>query len=181
MSHASQTGIMLAPLQCLHLQAVTQYGHGSRVTIRLTNQALADYRCWIWIDASKKRCCVPGDIYWWSLECGGSYSAHQRLRITSSNLSLKSPAVASTASAQTCPLALRQHDSGGAHQQVGGTHSPALTTQELELWAVALEAGVSLTAQHIPGIQNGVADTASRQIKSRTEWTLDKGIFQSVC
>ena len=50
-----------------------------------------------------------------------------------------------------------------------------------ELWAVALEAGVSLTAQHIPGIQNGVADTASRQLESRTEWTLDKGIFQSVC
>ena len=63
----------------------------------------------------------------------------------------------------------------------GGTRSSALTTQALQLWAVALEAGVSLTAQHIPGIQNGVADSASRQIESRTEWTLDKGIFQSVC
>ena len=51
----------------------------------------------------------------------------------------------------------------------GGTHSPALTAQALELWAVALTAGVSLTAQHIPGIQNMVADTASRQIETKTE------------
>ena len=34
----------------------------------------------------------------------------------------------------------------------GGTRSPALTSQAPELWAVALTAGVSLTAQHIPGI-----------------------------
>ena len=62
----------------------------------------------------------------------------------------------------------------------GGTHSPALTTQALELWAVALAAGVSVTAQHITGIQNGVADTACRELDSRTEWTLDKQIFQSI-
>ena len=63
----------------------------------------------------------------------------------------------------------------------GGTRSPALTAQALELWAVALTAGVSLTAQHIPGIQNVVADAASRQIETRTEWTLDRKIFQSIC
>ena len=59
--------------------------------------------------------------------------------------------------------------------------SPALTAQALELWAVALTAGVSLTAQHIPGIQNVVADTASQQIETRTKWTLDRKIFQSIC
>ena len=63
----------------------------------------------------------------------------------------------------------------------GGTRSPALTAQSLELWAVALTAGVSLTAQHFPGIQNVVADTASRQIETRTEWTLDRKIFRSIC
>jgi len=61
-----------------------------------------------------------------------------------------------------------------------GMCSPALTAQALELWAVALTAGVSLTAQHIPGIQNVVADTASRQIETRTEWTLYRKIFQSI-
>ena len=63
----------------------------------------------------------------------------------------------------------------------GGTRFPALTAQALELWAVALTAGVSLTAQHIPGIQNVVADTASRQIETRAEWTLDSKIFQCIC
>ena len=38
-----------------------------------------------------------------------------------------------------------------------------------------------MTAQHITGIQNGVADTASRELDSGTEWTLDKQIFQSIC
>ena len=56
----------------------------------------------------------------------------------------------------------------------GATRSPVLTAQALELCAVALDAGVSLTAQHIPGIQNTAADTASRQIETRTECTLDK-------
>ena len=63
-----------------------------------------------------------------------------------------------------------QH-SGGIYQQERGTRSPPLTAQALELWAVALTAGVSLTAQHIPGIQNVIADTASRQREARTQWT----------
>ena len=63
----------------------------------------------------------------------------------------------------------------------GGMRSPALTAQALELWAVALTAGVSLTAQHIPGIQNVVADSVSRQIETRTKWTSDRKIFQSIC
>ena len=63
----------------------------------------------------------------------------------------------------------------------GATRSPALTAQALELWAVVLTTGVSLTALHIPGVQNVLADTASRQIETRTEWALDRKIFQSIC
>ena len=79
MSHASQTGIMMAPLyyrglQRLHLKTVAQHGHGSRVSVPLNYQALADLKWWvsesehlngcpvqqppidatIWSDASKK-------------------------------------------------------------------------------------------------------------------------------
>ena len=79
MSHASQTGIMMAPLynrglQRLHLQTVAQHGHGSRVSVPLNYQVLADLKWWvsesdhlngcpvqqppidatIWSDASKK-------------------------------------------------------------------------------------------------------------------------------
>ena len=52
MSHASQTGIMMAPLyyrglQRLHLQTVAQHGHGSRVSVPLNYQALADLKWWV--------------------------------------------------------------------------------------------------------------------------------------
>ena len=109
---------------------------------------------------------------------------HQCLGATSSNIGSESPSAVSrpsTSSTETYSLENRQHHSGGVHQQERGSRSPALTAQALGLWAVALTAGVSLTAQHIPGIQNVVADTASRQIETRTNWTLDKKIFQSVC
>ena len=52
MSHASQTGIMMAPLHYrglkrLYLQTVAQHGHGSRVSIPLNYQALADLKWWV--------------------------------------------------------------------------------------------------------------------------------------
>ena len=52
MSHASQTGIMLAPvhyrgLQRLHLQVVAQYDHGRKVIIPLTYRALENLEWWV--------------------------------------------------------------------------------------------------------------------------------------
>ena len=67
---------------------------------------------------------------------------------------------ASTSSTQAYSLENRQHHGGGVNQQKRGHTHPALTAGALELWAVALTAGVSLTAQHIIGIQNVAADTA---------------------
>ena len=91
----------------------------------LSNSA-APYRCYH-LDRCVQEglgCSIPGEIYWRSLVRGGGNSTHQCPGITSSNLSLKSPVVGSTASAQTCPLAVRQHDSGGVHQQAGGPTLP---------------------------------------------------------
>ena len=125
---------------------------------------------------------LPRDIHWGPLGCGRGEGAHQCLGVTSSNTSPAGILTTSAPGTKTCSLADRQHHSGGIHKQEGGgTRSPVLTAQALELWAVALDAGVSLTAQHIPGIQNTAADIASRQIETRTEWTLDKKIFQSIC
>ena len=61
MSHASQTGILLAPLhyrglQHVHLQAVLQYGHRSRVLVLLTSQALDDLNWWV-LDSSRANGC----------------------------------------------------------------------------------------------------------------------------
>ena len=212
MSHASQTGILVAPLhyrgpQRLYLQAVSQHGQARKVIVPLTSQAHKDPEWWVsesccrlngcpiqlphikltvWSDASKKGLghSLPGDFHQGPLECGRGAMVHQCLGATSSNIGSESASAVprvSKSSAQTHSLENRQHRSHGIHQQERGTHSPALIAQVLELWEVALTAGVSQTAQHIPGIQNVVADTASRQIETRTEWTLDRKIFQSIC
>ena len=126
---------------------------------------------------------LPEDIHWGPLGYRRGEGAHQCLGVTSSNTSPAGNLATSAPGTKTCSLPDIQHHSGGLHKQEGGggTRSPVLTAQALELWAVALDAGVSLTAHHIPGIQNTAADIASRQIETRTEWTLDKKIFQSIC
>ena len=94
-SHASQTGIMLAPLHYgslprLHLQAVAHYGHGGNVLIPLTYQALADPEWWVsesnhlnscpirhprWtllfglMHPKRARGSITANIYWAPLEC----------------------------------------------------------------------------------------------------------------
>ena len=45
----------------------------------------------------------------------------------------------------------------------GGTRSPAPAAQALELWAVAITAGISLTVHHIPDIQNVVVGKSSME------------------
>lgn len=126
---------------------------------------------------------LPGDFDRGPLECGRGEVPHQCLELCAATLALK--ALLQSQEPQHPPLKhihLRiDNTTAVAYIKRGGTRSPALTAQALELWAVALTAGVSLIPQYISGIQNVVADRASRQIETTTEWTLDKKIFQSIC
>ena len=145
-SHASQTGILVAPLhyrgiQHLYLQAVSQ--HVQARIIPLASQAHKDLKWWVsesscrlngcpillppinltvWSHASKKGlgCSLPGDFHQGPLECGRGAVAHQCLAATSSNIGSESTSAVprgSTSSAQTHLLENRQHHSGGIHQQ----------------------------------------------------------------
>ena len=62
----------------------------------------------------------------------------------------------------------------------GGTRSYGLSTEALKLWALALHAGCWITAKHIPGTSNTIADLASRQFTSHSEWTLDRDVFDQI-
>ena len=212
MSHASQTGILVAPLhyrglQRLYLQAVSHHGQARKVIVPLTSQAHKDLEWWVSESSCRLNGCPiqlpPINLTVWSnasktgwgaayqgISTGGHWSVDEAqwhinvLELRAATLSLK--ALLQSQEAQHPPLKhihLRIHKTTAVAyiNKRGGTRSPALIAQALELWAVALTAGVSLTAQHIPGIQNVVADTASRQIETRTEWTLDRKIFQSIC
>ena len=64
---------------------------------------------------------------------------------------------------------------------MGGTVSSQLTELAKELWLWALNKGVHLLAQHIPGISNTVADAESRTRWDRSDWMLCPRIFRTIC
>ena len=62
----------------------------------------------------------------------------------------------------------------------GETRSYGLSTEALKLWALVLHAGCWITAKHIPGTSNTIADLASRQFTGYSEWTLDRDVFHQI-
>ena len=64
----------------------------------------------------------------------------------------------------------------------GGTHSPSLCLHTLRLLTWCRERDITLTAVHIPGVANLLADGLSRgqQGPSGTEWILNRYVVQSV-
>ena len=185
MSHASQTGILVAPLhyrdpQRLHLQAVSHHGQARKVIVPLTFQVHKDLAWWVsessyplngcpiqlppidltvWGDASKQSL---GAAYQ-GISTGGHWRVDEAkchinvLELRAATLALK--AFLQSQEPQHSPLKhihLRTDITIAVVyiNKRGGIRSPALTAQGLELWAVALTPGVSLTAQHISSIQN---------------------------
>ena len=55
---------------------------------------------------------------------------------------------------------------------MGGTVSPQLTDLAKALWMWALSKDIALSAKHIPGDLNKVADSKSRSMTDRTDWKL---------
>ena len=63
----------------------------------------------------------------------------------------------------------------------GGSHSPSLCLLALELWEWCIQRGIHLSAAHIPGEDNLVADFLSRGKYLPSEWTLNPFVFQRIC
>ena len=55
----------------------------------------------------------------------------------------------------------------------GGTHSPCLLALTLALWQWCLERNIMISAQHVPGKLNTIADSESRVFNDSSEWKLD--------
>jgi len=64
--------------------------------------------------------------------------------------------------------------------RMGGTHSTLLSNLAVHLWQWCLERNVSLSAEHLPGVENCIADEESRTIQSSAEWQLDPTICQRI-
>ena len=65
-------------------------------------------------------------------------------------------------------------------RNMGGTHSVLLNNIARDIWFWCMERNIWLTATHIAGIKNVVADTASRQFNDNTEWKLNPQVFQDL-
>ena len=73
-----------------------------------------------------------------------------------------------------------QPDCSIVHQPLGGTVSPQLTDLAKNLWLWSLCRDLVLTAQHIPGVDNQIADSESRELKDRLDWKLSPAVFRTI-
>ena len=64
--------------------------------------------------------------------------------------------------------------------KMGGIKSPSLNSLSRTLWEWRDERGIIISAQHIPGKENLVADSSSRQFSSNLELSVDIGIFNQI-
>ena len=110
------------------------------------------------------------DNDWWSLVTSRDQLSHQLTRAQGS------PFLALQAFFRTYTPTPRhillQMDNSTAVSYVnkrGETRSYGLSTEALKLWALVLHAGCWITAKHIPGTSNTIADLASRQFTGYSE------------
>ena len=64
--------------------------------------------------------------------------------------------------------------------RMGGTHSSTLSNMACSLWQWCLQRGITLSAEHLPGIHNQTADAESRTFHSSAEWQLLPSIFRRI-
>ena len=71
----------------------------------------------------------------------------------------------------------RKQDCNDICKSHGGTRSPQLNDVATQLWTWCLESGITLSAEHLPGVDNCIADLESRSTHSSAEWQLRKDVF----
>lgn len=62
----------------------------------------------------------------------------------------------------------------------GGTHSMLLNDLAIDIWQVCIEYGIHLSAAHIPGKHNILADQASREFRDAAEWAIPMHVFDKI-
>ena len=62
----------------------------------------------------------------------------------------------------------------------GGTHSRQLSDLAVEIWKWCISRGISIHAEHIPGVSNTVADAESRKAIEPSNWMLNKSVFNKL-
>ena len=62
-----------------------------------------------------------------------------------------------------------------------GTHSPMCNKLTIEVWEICIQHLSHLSAAHIPGKHNVLADLASRKFRDSAEWMISTDVFDRLC
>ena len=65
-------------------------------------------------------------------------------------------------------------------QKMGSTRSKSLFNLTTDLWKYCLDNKIMLTAEHLPGTLNTIADRESRMFTDSSNWMLNKEIFKMI-
>jgi len=64
--------------------------------------------------------------------------------------------------------------------QKGGTTSALLCQLAITVWTWCASRNITLTAEHLPGHLNTIADQESRTLRDRCDWMLNPSVFQRI-
>ena len=65
--------------------------------------------------------------------------------------------------------------------KMGGTNNQELVSISKKIWNYLISRGITITAEHLPGILNKEADFESRNVKDCSEWKLNQTVFWRIC
>ena len=110
----------------------------------------------------------------------GTRDAHQWLGVESSNSGLTG--LGQRSNRNIGITATGQPDSGVIHQPLGGTNLSPAHRYGKYLWLWALCRDLVLVVQHIPGVDNQIADSQSRELRDHLDcsWKLSPAAFQRI-
>ena len=115
---------------------------------------------------------------------GGPWSPEEQkmhincLELTAAMLAVQ--AFAKNRSGVSILLQLDNQTAVASINHLGGTVSLQLVKLAKALWLWALQQDIMLSAQHIPGVTNQVADAESRVTGGRLDWKLSPRVFQRI-
>ena len=203
--NAAAQAVVPAPLFYRHLQgslksALASGSHGYDNVIALSPEAQEELTWWQQhLETWNGRCLLKGrerviirsdaSLLGWGATCegirtGGLWSELEKMwHINCLEMQAAALATQTFLKGRTGLSVLLQMDNTTAVAYInnlGGTVSPQLTTLAKTLWMWALQRDITLTAQHIPGVSNIVADTESRTVRDRTDWKLSPEIFSQI-
>ena len=79
-----------------------------------------------------------------------------------------------------CTYAYGQYDGNSVPEQNGRTRSSDLVTITQDMFSYTLSKAITLTAEHLPGVQNVEADAESRDYRDWSNWRLHPNLFKAL-